>query len=183
AQGIELFMQAVVAPVPERIVWVDAKKDVPGRAGRRDVHDRGVLPALLLRIIKLIDGRTPIVQFVIIERRRNCTHHRKKVRALEREAQGALTVHAESMDRNGRRAQPSALGKIGEDRFQQVGLRADPRIEAWPDAAGPPGGAPMWTYAGQTEVLEPLGKCRPGPQGLQCADMQVQYSKAGRSWW
>src|SRR5262249_8877139 len=113
AQGLELFVQSIVAAVPEGIRWIDAKKDVPGRAGRWNMHERGILPTLLLRIVKLVNRRSPSIQLVVLEGRRDRTYNRKEVGVLECQAQGALTTHAESLDGNSRRAQSPALAKKG----------------------------------------------------------------------
>src|SRR5262249_31741645 len=52
AQGAELFVQPVVAAIPQAVFRVDAEKNMGGVAQRRYVQPGGVLPALLLAVVQ-----------------------------------------------------------------------------------------------------------------------------------
>src|SRR5438128_9372419 len=97
SQGGQLFMQAIVAPMPVDIIRVDAEKDVRRMLTRMYMQQRGILPALFLAVIHAVDRHTLIIKLVIINGRGDGRDHWKQVGMLEGQAQGPLPSHADSL--------------------------------------------------------------------------------------
>src|SRR6266446_4391104 len=97
SQGGQLFMQAIVAPMPVDIIRVDAEKDVRRVPAGMNMQKSRVLPALFLAVIHAVDCHTLIIKLVIINGRGDGSDHWKQVGMLEGQAQGALPSHADSL--------------------------------------------------------------------------------------
>src|SRR5207302_5336648 len=89
AQGGQLLVQAVVAAIPF-VGGVDGEEEVRRIVGGVDVQQGGVLAALLLAVVHLVDGRAPAAPLVIVDGRRQRRHHGKGAWLLAGQPQGAV---------------------------------------------------------------------------------------------
>src|SRR6266849_7414753 len=97
SQGGQLFMRAIVAPMPVDIIRVDAEKDVRRVLTGMNMQKSRVLPAMFIAVIHAVDCPTLIIKLVIINGGGDGGDHGEQVGMLEGQPQCTLPSHADSL--------------------------------------------------------------------------------------